>query len=188
MIRFGYTNKAACIVRALVAIGLGAMMISINNFTAGLMKVIAVALIVLGAVSLVYGIVSKEQKFRWFTATGGLTVVALGLLLFFMPESMIKICLLIIGGIVFFGAVMQLFLFGGLLSLGQVRPSALILPIIVVIGVAVIFFTHGGMRLTSIIVGSLAVLYGVQELLGLRRVEKYVIHPSQGGNQAPEEQ
>lgn len=175
MITIGYANRGACIVRALVAIGLGAMMIGINNFTTFLVKIIAIVLALLGILSFVYQILNKEGKYRLFSQIGAIVVIGIAALMFFQSDSVAKALVILICIGVALGALFELLVFGSMLRFsGFGLPAIIISAVLFIVGIALLF-TDVGLRITSILAGVIAILYGIHELVNLPRVRRFII-------------
>jgi len=175
MITIGYTNRGACIVRALVAIGLGAMMISLNNFTSALVNIIATVLAVLGIISLVYGILNKDGQYRWFSQIGSIIVLAIAVLMFLWPEAMAKALVFLVCIGIALAALLEIVMFGSVLRFGGFGRLGFIVSLVLFVGGVALLFSDAGMRITRIIAGVLAVLYGVNVLINLPRMRRFII-------------
>lgn len=175
MITIGYNNRGACIVRALVAIGLGAIMIGFNNFTSQLVKIIAGVLALIGVISLIYNWLSEEGKHRWFSTVGAIMVIIVAALMFYRPEAVAKILVILVCLGIALAALFELLVFGSVFrSAGFGRLGFLVSAVLFIAGIALLF-SNAGLRVTGIIAGVISVLYGVHVLINLPKVRRFII-------------
>ncbi|MBQ9184574.1 MAG: DUF308 domain-containing protein [Bacteroidales bacterium] len=174
MILFGYKTNHGSILRALCAIGVGAVMICMpNRGTELLVKIIGALIFAAGLVSLTISFINRKQmKPRQFTFSeiNACLIAIIGGLLIFFPEMLTKAIIIVVGlALVFFGGLQMLVLGGAanLLGLGYV---SLCYGALAIVGGIVILFNPFTEVVMSIVAGSLLVYYGLSELLSLKKV------------------
>ena len=172
MILLGYKTSYGSLIRALCAIGAGAVMIFMpNRGTELIVKIIGALIFAAGLVSVTVSIINrKELKQNQFNLNliTACVVAGLGALLIFFPEILTKAIIVVIGlGLIIFGALQMLVLGGAmsLLGLGYACLGALAL-----VGGIVILFNPFTEQVMSIVAGSFLAYYGVTELISLRKV------------------
>jgi uncharacterized membrane protein HdeD (DUF308 family) len=171
-ITFGYKSNFNSILRALVAIAIGLVMIIANNATITVVKIIAAFLIAAGVVSIVRGIIKRNDGTLPLMVTNAIVDILFGLLLFFYPQFVGNFIVYLIGiALVVFGG-MQLLALSGAMSLLGAGFATLILSIFCIIGGILLLFNPFGIRVMSIIAGCLLVIYGVSELISTWRMNK----------------
>ncbi len=180
MFTFGYKTRFGSIVRSIAAIGVGLVMIFGQNATETLVKVIAWLVLAAGAVSLVYGLMKKNEGSGRVMLTNSVVDIILGLILLYNPGLIAGVIVTLIGIVlIVFGAI-QLFALSGAMTLLGGGFGTLIFSIIAIVGGAFLLFSPFGMRVMSIIAGCLLLFYGISDLLSARRMEKarveYEVH------------
>lgn len=174
MITFGYKTKFSSLLRALSAIGIGAVMIFSNNATVTLVRIIAAFLFAAGVISFAYGAAIKRKGAFGLMTVNALVDIVAGLLMFFFPEFVAGFIVYLIGiALIGFG-VLQLVVLLGTMSLIGMGVFSLVLSALAIIGGITLLFSPFGVEVMSIIAGCLLIVYGVSELLSAWRVDKAV--------------
>ena len=86
-ITFGYKSNFNSVLRALVAIAIGLVMIVVNEATITVVQIIAAFLIAAGVVSIIRGIVKRNDGAMPLMLTNAIVDIVFGLLLFFYPQA-----------------------------------------------------------------------------------------------------
>lgn len=171
-ITFGYKSNFNSILRALVAIAIGLVMIVANNATITVVQIIASFLIAAGVVSIIRGIVKRSDGAMPLMATNAIVDIVFGLLLFFYPQAVANLIVYLIGILlIIFGAI-QLLALSGAMSLLGAGFATLILSIFCIIGGVLLLFNPFGIKVMSIVAGSLLVVYGISDLISTWRMNQ----------------
>jgi len=172
MFTFGYKSKFTSILRASAAIGIGLVMLFGNNAPVTVVKIIAAFLFAAGIVSVIHGIVKKDDGALPLMLTNAAVDMLLGLALFFFPQTLSNFIIYMIGiALILFGAL-QLIVLSGAMSLIGSGFSTLLLSILAIIGGVMLLFSPFGMRTMGIIAGCLLIFYGVSELISTWKVSR----------------
>jgi uncharacterized membrane protein HdeD (DUF308 family) len=171
-ITFGYKSNFNSVLRALVAIAIGLVMIVVNEATITVVQIIAAFLIAAGVVSIIRGIVKRNDGAMPLMLTNAIVDIVFGLLLFFYPQAVANLIVYFIGILlIIFGAI-QLLALSGAMSLIGAGFATLILSIFCIIGGILLLFNPFGIRVMSIVAGCLLVIYGVSDLISTWRMNK----------------
>lgn len=179
LITFGYKNKAFTIVRAAIAIILGALLLSVDGVVGYITQILGVAIIIAGLVCLLPVLLSKDKTERNRKASvilasitcGVATIVGIWFVL--SPDSVDTVLFTVFGaGLILMGALELLVLISTYLF---IKPKSFLGWIPFILGVAAIilaitFFLNRS-HLKWILAAGL-VVYGVSELISMFRVSK----------------
>ena len=164
MITFGFKSKTGGLLRAVVAIVLGVIMVSFpGSSLVVIVKILAAFLIASGLVSLVFGIVNRQNGGLALMITNTLVDIILGILIFMFPAEVASIVMFLLGLLIMFFGIFQIVV---LMSANRVLPVGIwtfLLPVLCAAGGAMVMFHPFGL-------GSVITL-----------VAEYEIHYSAGG-------
>lgn len=172
MITFGYDNKFSSVLRALSAIGIGLVMLFATEATITVVKIIAAFLFAAGIVSFIYGYVNRKNGAMSLMSVNAAVDIFIGLLLFFFPQWVAGAIVTIVGIAVLIFAFIQLLALAGTMSLIGRGGFPLAFSIIAFIGGAMLIFNPFSESVMSVLAGICLIVYGVSELISVRRVKK----------------
>ena len=187
MITFGFKSKTGGLLRAVVAIVLGVIMVSFpGSSLVVIVKILAAFLIASGLVSLVFGIVNRQNGGLALMITNTLVDIILGILIFMFPAEVASIVMFLLGLLIMFFGIFQIVV---LMSANRVLPVGIwtfLLPVLCAAGGAMVMFHPFGLGSVITLVAGIALLvYGVSELIATWKMRKamkeYEIHYSAGG-------
>ena len=187
MITFGFKSKTGGLLRAVVAIVLGVIMVSFpGSSLVVIVKILAAFLIASGLVSLVFGIVNRQNGGLALMITNTLVDIILGILIFMFPAEVASIVMFLLGLLIMFFGIFQIVV---LMSANRVLPVGIwtfLLPVLCAAGGAMVMFHPFGLGSVITLVAGIALLvYGVSELMATWKMRKamkeYEIHYSAGG-------
>ena len=186
MITFGFKSKTGGLLRAVVAIVLGVIMVSFpGSSLVVIVKILAAFLIASGLVSLVFGIVNRQNGGLALMITNTLVDIILGILIFMFPAEVASIVMFLLGLLIMFFGIFQIVV---LMSANRVLPVGIwtfLLPVLCAAGGAMVMFHPFGLGSVITLVAGIALLvYGVSELMATWKMRKamkeYEIHYSAG--------
>lgn len=172
MITFGYDNKFSSVLRALSAIGIGLVMLFATEATITVVKIIAAFLFAAGIVSFIYGYVNRKNGAMSLMSVNAAVDIIIGLMLFFFPQWVAGAIVTIVGIAVLIFAFIQLLALAGTMSLIGRGGFPLAFSIIAFIGGAMLIFNPFSESVMSMLAGICLIVYGVSELISVRRVKK----------------
>jgi len=172
MITFGYKSKVSSILRAAAAIAIGLVMIISNEATVSVVKIIAAFLFASGVVSLIYGIVHKKEGALTLMATNAMIDIAIGMVLFFFPQFVTGVIVVIIGIVLVIFGLLQLIVLMSSMALVGLGFFSFLLPLLAIVGGVLLLFNPFSIKVMCIIAGVCLTIYGVSELLSMFKVEK----------------
>ena len=172
MITFGYKTKFSSILRALAAIGVGLVMVIGNDATTTVVRIIASFLFAAGVVSLVYGYVHRASGTLSLMATNAVVDIILGLVLFLSPQLISGLIVFLVGIALLAFGVIQLLAMAGTMRLLGTGLSAVILPVLAILGGVLLLFSPFTAKVMTILAGCLLVYYGLSELLSTWQISK----------------
>lgn len=187
MITFGFKSKTGGLLRAVVAIVLGVIMVSFpGSSLVVIVKILAAFLIASGLVSLVFGIVNRQNGGLALMITNTLVDIILGILIFMFPAEVASIVMFLLGLLIMFFGIFQIVV---LMSANRVLPVGIwtfLLPVLCAAGGAMVMFHPFGLGSVITLVAGIALLvYGISELMATWKMRKamkeYEIHYSAGG-------
>lgn len=187
MITFGFKSKTGGLLRAVVAIVLGVIMVSFpGSSLVVIVKILAAFLIASGLVSLMFGIVNRQNGGLALMITNTLVDIILGILIFMFPAEVASIVMFLLGLLIMFFGIFQIVV---LMSANRVLPVGIwtfLLPVLCAAGGAMVMFHPFGLGSVITLVAGIALLvYGVSELMATWKMRKamkeYEIHYSAGG-------
>ena len=187
MITFGFKSKTGGLLRAVVAIVLGVIMVSFpGSSLVVIVKILAAFLIASGLVSLVFGVVNRQNGGLALMITNTLVDIILGILIFMFPAEVASIVMFLLGLLIMFFGIFQIVV---LMSANRVLPVGIwtfLLPVLCAAGGAMVMFHPFGLGSVITLVAGIALLvYGVSELMATWKMRKamkeYEIHYSAGG-------
>lgn len=187
MITFGFKSKTGGLLRAVVAIVLGVIMVSFpGSSLVVIVKILAAFLIASGLVSLVFGIVNRQNGGLALMITNTLVDIILGILIFMFPAEVASIVMFLLGLLIMFFGIFQIVV---LMSANRVLPVGIwtfLLPVLCAAGGAMVMFHPFGLGSVITLVAGIALLvYGVSEFMATWKMRKamkeYEIHYSAGG-------
>ena len=203
MITFGFKSKTGGLLRAVVAIVLGVIMVSFpGSSLVVIVKILAAFLIASGLVSLVFGIVNRQNGGLALMITNTLVDIILGILIFMFPAEVASIVMFLLGLLIMFFGIFQIVVLMSanrvlpvgiwtflLMSANRVLPVGIwtfLLPVLCAAGGAMVMFHPFGLGSVITLVAGIALLvYGVSELMATWKMRKamkeYEIHYSAGG-------
>jgi hypothetical protein len=95
--------------------------------------------------------------------------------MFLWPEAMAKALVFLVCIGIALAALLEIVMFGSVLRFGGFGRLGFIVSLVLFVGGVALLFSDAGMRITSIIAGVLAVLYGVNVLINLPRMRRFII-------------
>ena len=176
MITFGFKNKYSGIFRAITALIIGITMVVVPGESINLVvKIIGTLLIASGLVSIIVGIVNKNNGSLNLVAFNAIVNIILGILIFSNPVFFASIVIILLGlGLLFFGGIQLLALFSARRFL-DMKPWGYTLPIITTLGgILLVFKPFETAGFISYIAGGLLIVYSVSELLSAWRMKKAI--------------
>lgn len=174
MITFGFKSKTGGLLRAVVAIALGVIMVSFpGSSLVVIVKILAAFLIASGLVSLVFGIVNRQNGGLALMITNTLVDIILGILIFVFPAEVASIVMFLLGLLIMFFGIFQIVV---LMSANRVLPVGIwtfLLPVLCAAGGAMVMFHPFGLGSVITLVAGIALLvYGVSELMATWKMRK----------------
>lgn len=174
MITFGFKSKTGGLLRAVVAIVLGVIMVSFpGSSLVVIVKILAAFLIASGLVSLVFGIVNRQNGGLALMITNTLVDIILGILIFMFPAEVASIVMFLLGLLIMFFGIFQIVV---LMSANRVLPVGIwtfLLPVLCAAGGAMVMFHPFGLGSVITLVAGIALLvYGVSELMATWKMRK----------------
>ncbi len=176
MITFGYKNKFSGLIRALLAIAIGAVMVaSKTNALELAVRIIAAFLVATGVVTFVLGIKTKAGGENNLMSVNAVVDVFLGLLLFFFPGFVVNIMIYIIGFAILAFGLFQIIALISAARVSQVGVWAFVLPALVVIagGFLVARPSFVGEAI-GVVAGVALIVYGASELFSTWKMRKAI--------------
>lgn len=176
MITFGYREKYSGIARAVFAIIVGAVMVSVKaNVLNMVVQFIGAVLAVKGLFAFVLTLLDKDNSGFGVALLGTVVRVALGGFLFFSPEVFVGLLVYIIAFILIVFGVIQLLAMGSASRMIHVGFVAIMLPIFVIaMGVLLVIRPSFIGETIGIIAGAALIVYGVSELLSSWKMKKAI--------------
>lgn len=173
MFTFGYKTKHSSIVRAVGALGVGIVMLGGSDAPTTVVRIIACFLLAAGLVSFGFGMLKhrNDNSFHLLALNAAVDVV-LALVLFFNPELISKFMVFGIGIVLIVLGALQLIVLIGACSLVGAGSPMMVLSFLALVGGAFLLFSPFGVRVMESIAGCLLIVYGVSELLSIRKVSK----------------
>lgn len=174
MITFGYKNRFNGILRAVVALGIGIVMVSApGNALRLVVQVIAAFFIASGLVSLVFGLLHKKEGGLSLLLFNSIVDIAIGALLFAFPEFVAGFIIVLIGVALLLLGILQLVALAGAVPLLGLGFAAYIMPVVItLIGGFLLFNPFESTEVMCIIAGCALIIYGASELLSTWRMKK----------------
>lgn len=174
MITFGFRNRMSGLLRAVIAIVLGIVMVSFPGTSLIIIvKIVAAFLIASGLVSLVFGIVNRQNGGLGLMITNTVVDIVLGALIFMFPAEVASIVMFLLGLLLLFFGVFQL---AALLSANRVLPVgafAFVLPVLCAVGGALVMFHPFGLgSVITLVAGISLLVYGISELISTWKMRK----------------
>ena len=156
MITFGFKSKTGGLLRAVVAIVLGVIMVSFpGSSLVVIVKILAAFLIASGLVSLVFGIVNRQNGGLALMITNTLVDIILGILIFMFPAEVASIVMFLLGLLIMFFGIFQIVV---LMSANRVLPVGIwtfLLPVLCAAGGAMVMFHPFGLgSVITLVAGS----------------------------------
>ena len=174
MITFGFRNKFGGLLRAVVAITLGAVMVSFPATSLVIIvKIVAAFLIASGVVSLIFGIVNRANGGLSLMIPNTVVDIVLGIIVFMFPAEVASIVMLLIG---VFLMVFGIFQMSALFSASRVFPMgawSFVLPALCTVGGALVVFHPFGLgKFITLVAGIALLVYGVSDLISTWKMRK----------------
>ena len=168
MITFGFRNRMSGLLRAVIAIVLGIVMVSFPGTSLIIIvKIVAAFLIASGLVSLVFGIVNRQNGGLGLMVTNTVVDIVLGALIFMFPAEVASIVMFLLGLLLLFFGVFQL---AALLSANRVLPVG---AFAFVLGGALVMFHPFGLgSVITLVAGISLLVYGISELISTWKMRK----------------
>jgi len=174
MITFGYKSKFSAFLRAGSAIGIGLVMLFATDATITVVKIIASLLFAAGLISLIYGLLHKEDSSMPLMIANAVVDVVLGIVLFLFPAKVSAFIVYLIGFCLLAFGALQLIVLISAMSLIGGGFMALAMSILAIIGGIVLIYNPFSIKVMSILAGIMLIIYGVAEILSMWRVDKAV--------------
>lgn len=176
MITFGYREKYSGIARAVFAIIVGAVMVSVKaNVLNMVVQFIGAVMAVKGLFAFVLTLLDKDNSGFGVALFGTVVRVALGGFLFFSPEVFVGLLVYMIAFILIVFGVIQLLAMGSASRMIHVGFVAIMLPIFVIaMGVLLVIRPSFIGEAIGLIAGVSLIIYGVSELLSSWKMKKAI--------------
>ncbi len=186
MITFGYKSRANGPLRALVAIGVGIVMVM--NPGAALdtvVKIFAAFMLASGLVSLAVGLRDRAKGALPLMSFNAAIDVVIGLVLFLFPGIVASFIIYLIGFALLAFGIVQIVALSSARRVLDMGLGVYALPVIVtLVGVLILFNPFDSKEWMAIIAGAAMIVYGASELFSSwkmkKAIDEYEIH------QAPE--
>lgn len=173
MITFGFRNRFSGIVRAVAALALGLLLLIRPDCSISIIvKILASFLVASGIVSLVFGIINRENRGVGLMYVNALIDVVLGTLIFIFSEFVGTFILYLLGAALLIFGIFQIVILVSLISTTGPHIFGFLLPALAAIGGAILLFDPFSKKVMGIIAGVALVVYGVSELIATWRVKK----------------
>lgn len=191
MITFGYKNRVNGPLRAIAALGIGAVMVANpDEAMTVLVKIIATFFIASGLVSLIFGLREKRGTLPIMSFNAGVDIL-LGIALFAFPEFVASFIIYLIGFVLLaFGLVQIIALVSARRIIG-IGMWAFLPPVLVALVGGFIIFNPFAESVMSTIAGASLIVYGASELFSSwkmkKAIDEYEIHrtaPQDNGSAA----
>ena len=175
MITFGYKSKISGPLRALAALGIGIVMVSMPERAMTLVvQIIAAFFIASGIVSFFYGLAHRKENGLAILGFNAVVDVLIGVLLFCFPGFVATVIIYLIGIVLLFLGIIQIVaLIGasGILGLGIL---AFIMPVLVTLAGGFLLFNAFAPEVMSTIAGVALIVYGASELFSAWKMKKAI--------------
>lgn len=174
MITFGFRNRMSGILRAVASILLGIVMIAMPGSSLEiLVQVLAAILIASGLVSVVYGIVNRQNGGLSLMVFNSVIDVLLGVLIFCFPDFVASFIIMVLGVLLLVLGLMQIFTLVSATSFVRMGFWAFIFPVLCVCGgVLLVFKPFGIAQFITIVAGVVLLIYGISELIASWKMRK----------------
>lgn len=174
MITFGFRNKMSGLLRAVIAIALGAVMVSFPGTSLEIIvKIVAAFLIASGVVSLAFGLANRANGGLSLMITNTVVDIVLGIIVFCYPAQVANVVMLLLGIALMVFGIFQITV---LVSAGRVFPMGVwsfILPVLCTVGGAlVVFHPFGLAKFITLVAGVALLVYGLSELVASWKMRK----------------
>lgn len=192
MITFGYKNRVNGPLRAIAALGIGAVMVANpDEAMTVLVKIIAAFFIASGLVSLLFGFREKKGGALPLMSFNAGVDILLGIALFAFPEFVASFIIYLIGfALLAFGLVQIIALVSARRIIG-IGIWAFLPPVLVALVGGFIIFNPFAESVMSTIAGASLIVYGASELFSSwkmkKAIDEYEIHrtaPQDNGSAA----
>lgn len=193
MITFGYKNRFTGPLRALTALAIGiVMVVSKANALNIAVQIIAAFLLASGLVSLIVGMINKQNGTLPLMAVNTVVDILIGLVLFMFPGFFANVLVFFIALALLGFALFQLVALVSANRVTNVGLGAFALPVLVLIGGVFLLFRPSflGSALGTV-AGVMLIIYGVSELLSSwkmrKAIDEYDIkYPAKPAKEEPE--
>ncbi len=181
MITFGYKSKVNGPLRALVALGVGVVMVANpDEALTVVVKVIAAFFLASGLVSLLFGFKEKEQGVFPLLSFNAAVDILLGVAMFAFPGFVASFIIYLIGFVLLAFGLVQIM---GLVSARRIIGIGLwafALPVLVTFVGGFIIFNPFAESVMSTVAGASLIVYGASELFSSwkmkKAIDEYEIH------------
>lgn len=175
MITFGYKNKFNGILRAVVALGIGVVMVAAPDRAMELVvQIIAAFFIASGLVSLFYGLARRKESGFGLMAFNAVVDVLIGALLFSFPVAVATVIIYLIGIVLLVLGIVQLVALVGAAGILGFGVLAFVLPVLVTLVGGFLLFNPFAQEVMSTVAGVALIIYGVSELVSAWRMKKAI--------------
>lgn len=175
MITFGYKSRISGPVRALAALGIGIIMVSMPEKAMSLVvQIIAAFFIASGIVSFFYGLAHRKENALSILAFNAIVDVIIGVLLFSFPGFVATVIIYLIGIVLLVLGIIQIVALvgaAGILGFGFV---AFIMPVLVTLAGGFLLFNAFAPEIMSTIAGVALIVYGASELFSAWKMKKAI--------------
>lgn len=181
MITFGYKSRVNGPLRAIVALGVGVVMVANpDEALTVVVKVIAAFFLASGLVSLLFGLKEKSGGALPLMSFNAGVDILLGVVLFSFPGFVASFIIYLIGFVLLAFGLVQII---GLVSARRIIPLGVLafaLPVLVTLVGGFIIFNPFAESVMSTIAGASLIVYGASELFSSwkmkKAIDEYEIH------------
>ncbi|MDE5733350.1 MAG: DUF308 domain-containing protein [Bacteroidales bacterium] len=181
MITFGYKSRVNGPLRAIVALGVGVVMVANpDEALTVVVKVIAAFFLASGLVSLLFGLKEKSGGALPLMSFNAGVDILLGVVLFAFPGFVASFIIYLIGFVLLAFGLVQII---GLVSARRIIPLGVLafaLPVLVTLVGGFIIFNPFAESVMSTIAGASLIVYGASELFSSwkmkKAIDEYEIH------------
>lgn len=186
MITFGFRNSMSGVLRAVAAIALGIVMIAMpESSLVVLVKILAAILIASGLVSVVFGIMNRDNGGLGLMVFNSVVDIILGILMFCFPSFVASFIIIVLGVALLCMGLFQIAALISATSFVRMGFFAFIFPALAVAGGFLLIFKPFGIAsVLTLVSGIVLLVYGVSELVSSWKMHKAMkeyeikFHPS----------
>lgn len=176
MMRIVYTESTykRAIISAVISIALGLVLViwpkHVLDYT---VKLIGVVFCIIGAISLVASIRENRNRSTGLVSVTGVGSILLGLLLWFMSNSLTNLLMYLLGFILLFIGIAQIALFLSTRRYGKLPWISYIFPVVVlIVGFLILAYPFEAKETIIMIFGYTLIFYGITDVINQRNINR----------------